>query len=324
MNPRRTQEKQEETSIPIPIKEVNDDANLLELLADMEHKLLIDEDNLGYKHPKVAEDWRHLGSVLRQLGRLTSAKDAFKHALAISEAVYGPVHPDAADDHRRLGTVLYELSDFTNAKDAFEKALAIDEDTYGTRHPNTAIDHRFLGDISREMGNLEDAKFYYERVLTIDEASLGPNHPEIAIDLHKLGTVLRDLGDLKSAKEYIERALVIRQVPSEFDDPLTPITAIAYDDPGQTRPSISATDLSTATLLSEGAKEAEGTSLTLPLSEEISKVLDEVVAKTGIDRTEILRRAIVLMAAATTAKSAGFKIGIFDQNNNPIMELVDI
>jgi predicted transcriptional regulator len=64
--------------------------------------------------------------------------------------------------------------------------------------------------------------------------------------------------------------------------------------------------------------------LLMEVSPELVELLDKLAAKSQTTRTEVLRKAIVLLDVSAQEKDRGRKIGIFDENGKLIQEIVGI
>jgi Ribbon-helix-helix protein, copG family len=64
--------------------------------------------------------------------------------------------------------------------------------------------------------------------------------------------------------------------------------------------------------------------LAMEVSSELAELLDKLAAKSHTTRTEVLRKAVALLDVLTQAKDVGRKIGILDENDKLIQEIVGI
>jgi Ribbon-helix-helix protein, copG family len=64
--------------------------------------------------------------------------------------------------------------------------------------------------------------------------------------------------------------------------------------------------------------------LMMEVSSELVELLDKLAAKSHTTRTEVLRKAVALLDVSTQAKDVGRKIGILDENDKLIQEIVGI
>lgn len=61
-------------------------------------------------------------------------------------------------------------------------------------------------------------------------------------------------------------------------------------------------------------KEVEKVKLSLQVSAELNRILENMAAETGVTKSDVLRKALTLMEVAHEAKKKGKKIGISDKD----------
>ncbi|MBD2101911.1 DNA-binding protein [Leptolyngbya sp. FACHB-261] len=64
--------------------------------------------------------------------------------------------------------------------------------------------------------------------------------------------------------------------------------------------------------------------LSLDVSPELNDVLEELAARSNGTKSDVLRKAITLMKVATDARDKGLKVGIVDENQHLVTEIVGI
>jgi Ribbon-helix-helix protein, copG family len=64
--------------------------------------------------------------------------------------------------------------------------------------------------------------------------------------------------------------------------------------------------------------------LMMEVSPELVELLDKLATRSQTTRTEVLRKAIALLDVSTQATDRGHKIGILDENDKLIQEIVGI
>jgi tetratricopeptide (TPR) repeat protein len=184
-------------------------AKLQQARALLEQALAILEARRGPDHPDVARTLMALGTVIYDLGDLSTSRTYLERALTIQEARLSRDHPDLAYSLHNLGLVLRSLGDLSEARIAQERSLTIREARFGPDHPKVAQSLNSLGGVLTDLGDLPAAHIAIERGLRIREAWLGPDHPDVAHSLNHLGLTLRGLGDLAAARAAAARALSI-------------------------------------------------------------------------------------------------------------------
>jgi len=65
-------------------------------------------------------------------------------------------------------------------------------------------------------------------------------------------------------------------------------------------------------------------SLSLHVSPELNRMLEEMASDTHTTKSDVMRKAIAIMEVAIKAKQSKQKIGILDQNDRLINEIVGI
>lgn len=76
--------------------------------------------------------------------------------------------------------------------------------------------------------------------------------------------------------------------------------------------------------MSAGSKMEAHPRLMMEVSPELVELLDKLAEKSQTTRTEVLRKAIALLDVSAQEKDRGRKIGIFDENDKLIQEIVGI
>ncbi|MBI3456088.1 MAG: CHAT domain-containing protein [Candidatus Rokubacteria bacterium] len=214
---RRTAEAQNQERLQ-RARELNTEA--LQHLRDWKHAeglpkareaLAIRDQELGPRHPDVAESLQTLADLLRDSGDYAAARPLLERALRIREQAFGATHPWVAHSLDALGHLLYVTGDYRAARPLLERALTLREQALGPTHPVVAVSLTDLALVLSATGNLAGATALHERALQIRERALGPNHPGVAASLHDLGELRREGGDYAAARRLHERALRIRE-----------------------------------------------------------------------------------------------------------------
>ena len=66
------------------------------------------------------------------------------------------------------------------------------------------------------------------------------------------------------------------------------------------------------------------TRLNVNISDDLNARLDTLAAQTGSTKSELLRKAIVLMDLAVTESQQGHKLGILDDERHVLREIVGV
>lgn len=75
---------------------------------------------------------------------------------------------------------------------------------------------------------------------------------------------------------------------------------------------------------SDSPNERDRVRLSLAVSPELDALLEDLAKKTRSSKSEVLRKAIVLMGVAVTAKEEGKKFGVADQDQPLAKEIVGL
>ncbi|HEX8073144.1 MAG TPA: ribbon-helix-helix protein, CopG family [Pyrinomonadaceae bacterium] len=70
--------------------------------------------------------------------------------------------------------------------------------------------------------------------------------------------------------------------------------------------------------------EKERVRLSLDISPELNRLLEELAAKTGGTKSDVLRKAITLMEVAVDAKRRGLKLGLADKDQTLATEIIGL
>jgi len=70
--------------------------------------------------------------------------------------------------------------------------------------------------------------------------------------------------------------------------------------------------------------EKEKVRLSLDISPELNSLLEELAAKTGGTKSDVLRKAIALMEVAIDAKRRGLKLGLADRDQPLTTEIIGL
>ena len=151
--------------------------------------------------PKYASMLATLGSIQRDLGDLTKAKDSLDEALAIQEKNHSQLNLMKAKIMYNLATVYHQLGDRQKAVGHLESAMAIMKDICYT-HPITTMIKFTLARVLMDKGDFQSARSSLEEAVKIQTACCGHFHPSNAQYHTLLVEVQNQLGDITSAQEH--------------------------------------------------------------------------------------------------------------------------
>lgn len=151
--------------------------------------------------PKYASMLTTLGSIQRDLGDLTKARNSLNEALAIQEKNHSQLNLMKAKITYNLATVYHQLGDRQKTIEQLESAMAIMKDICYT-HPITAMIKFALARILIDKGDFQSARSSLEDAVTIRTACCGHFHPSNVLYHTLLAEVQNQLGDRSSAQEH--------------------------------------------------------------------------------------------------------------------------
>lgn len=190
-----------------------------EALAGAQRAVGLKEALLGGDHPDVAVSLSQLGLVLRRIGQLKEAGDAYLRALRIQERSLGPEHREVARTLAAQTALANNAGEFARARELGERAVGIAERTQPPDGVLTAVAANNLAIALYETNDHVGAERRFEQALRSYELALGPGHPEVAKTSTNLANVIGEAGDLTGARTLYERAIAIQERTQGSDHP---------------------------------------------------------------------------------------------------------
>ena len=157
--------------------------------------------------PELAELGDNLGTIYREFGQYSRARDLLESALVSAKKNFGEDHPTVAVRQSNLALVYQNLGEYSRARDLLESALASDLKNFGEDHPTVAKRQSNLATVYRDLGEYSRARDLLELALASDLKNFGEDHPTVAVSQSNLATVYRDLGEYSRARDLLELAL---------------------------------------------------------------------------------------------------------------------
>eukprot|EP00980_Cylindrotheca_fusiformis_P021705 scaffold8535_cov132-Cylindrotheca_fusiformis.AAC.13 len=173
--------------------------------------LILQEDEHGDHHERIAETHLKMGRVQGAKGLISESLKHLQKALKIQESVLGRDNIGVAELLTEIGRMLSKKGDYEGALIKFEKALEIRESTFGNEHFLVIASLQDIGKAFGDMGDFTAAEVTYRKALAIQEQVLGGVHPDVAATYHMIGTCLCQYGDFGKAMEEHRLALSIRE-----------------------------------------------------------------------------------------------------------------
>ena len=188
----------------------------------------MDEQVLGFDHPKTAKDWSTLGLVYDDERRHIQAELCHQRALDILKRIYSPVHPDRARVLMNLARCYYFQGRLPEAEPLLKEAHVILVQMEGPEEFATLNTLTWLAAIYREWGRYAEAEKLYKQVLALYE-SRPPEHEGLASCIEGLAATYELQGKLGPALELRQRTLTLlrQSVGQEHTDVALCLTGLA-------------------------------------------------------------------------------------------------
>jgi hypothetical protein len=74
----------------------------------------------------------------------------------------------------------------------------------------------------------------------------------------------------------------------------------------------------------ERGKQPDKVRITLDLSPEMNRTLEEIVVKTGTSKTDVLRKAIALIEVAMEGRAKGQSLALSDKDDRVVTKIVGL
>jgi CHAT domain-containing protein/Tfp pilus assembly protein PilF len=196
------------------------DRQFKEAVDRAERALALRRQQLGERHPDVAQSIARLGIIAYHQGDYARAEKFAAEALAIREAVLPPDHLDVAESLSDLASMLLVRGDYVRPEPLFQRALSIYEKNPSAASADVQIPiadvFNNLGQLNYRRGSYDRAEGQYLRALEIKERVRGGNDPSVAEVAANLGSVYYAAKQYDKAVQVLSRALTIqeRNLPS--------------------------------------------------------------------------------------------------------------
>ena len=153
--------------------------------------------------PENADGWNRLGHLLRRVGEIDEAMEAYKQVLEIGEKTSNQELIAIASGN--LGLLYYTRGDLDDAEKMYKKSLKINEEL-GKKEGMAAV-YGNLGALYYTLGNLDDAEEMHKKSLKINEVLR--KKEGMAINYGNLGNLYYTRGNLDDAEEMYKKSLEI-------------------------------------------------------------------------------------------------------------------
>lgn len=188
----------------------------------------MDEEVLGFDHPKTAKDWSTLGLVYDDKRKHTKAEQCHQHALDFFKRIYPPIHPDRARVLMNLARCYYYQGRLPEAEPLLKEAHTILVQMEGPEDFATLDALTWLAAIYREWGRYAEAEKLFQQVLALYE-SQPPEQEVLASCIEGLAATYELQGKLEPAIDLRQRTLALlkQSVGQEHPDVALCLTGLA-------------------------------------------------------------------------------------------------
>ncbi len=145
--------------------------------------------------------------VAREERRLADAEAAFRESLRARESVDPRANPDAATTLANLGRLLASQERLEEAATVLARSIAMHRDLYGDEHFSLAIPLVSLAQVQSKLGRHDEAIGAIEQGLGLVIAQFGEAHPYVVTTLSEKADAERRGARLKEARATYERAI---------------------------------------------------------------------------------------------------------------------
>lgn len=171
--------------------------------------------------PRVRARLYHtLGTVHRNLGQYSQARELLRRAIELRRETLGPQHLDVATSEYVMAGLLRRLGEFDEAEKRYRTALDIRLAALGPDHRDVAGSWMGLANVFLERGEYGKARPLYEKALASAERALGPDDPALTTYHFNLGLLTRNANELPAAVAHFERAIAIQRGLGRDPDPV--------------------------------------------------------------------------------------------------------
>ena len=167
------------------------------------------KQNLGEKHPDVADTLNDLADLYSGNFKFAKAEPLYERALEIRKHTLGMDHPEVASSLYRLGIFYHNGGKYILAEPLFLQALECQERFLGPEHPEVANTLTHLAVLylrQKKRGKYARAEPLLQRAIRIQEQRLGPEHPELSESLLRYAYILQKTKRREEASKLIDRA----------------------------------------------------------------------------------------------------------------------
>lgn len=162
---------------------------------------------LGDDHVDTLISINHMGTLLRDQGKLSEAEAYYREALEKCRSVLGDEHEETIASISNMGNLLMQQDKLAEAEPLLRDALEKHRRVLGDEHPHTLITISSLGGLLRAQGRLSEAEPYYHEALEKRRRVLGEEHLDTIKSINNMGFFFGVQGKLAEAEPFHREAL---------------------------------------------------------------------------------------------------------------------
>jgi tetratricopeptide (TPR) repeat protein len=175
------------------------------------------QERFGLADPVTNEALLFHGRLLKQVGRLAEAEEAYRQNLALLETKYGRHHLYVANAATRLGDLMFTLGKLDDAEALHRRALTIFDIAADEDRPDACLVLTNLAECLLAAGKKAEALPVMERAFTIVSRKDNPEVPSAGAVLRKQAEFYRRVAQLDRAEALARRAFTRLSERSESD-----------------------------------------------------------------------------------------------------------
>ncbi len=180
-----------------------------EAVSSLLQALSIRQEELGERHPLVANTLNSLAELYRTQGRYGEAEPLYQESLEIWREQLGDRHPNVATSLNNLAGLYQVQGRYREAEPLYQESLEIWREQLGDRHLDVATSLNNLAGLYEAQGRYVEAEPILRQALDIRREQLGDRHPDVAQTLNNLALLNEAQGRYFESEALYHQALEI-------------------------------------------------------------------------------------------------------------------
>jgi CHAT domain-containing protein/Flp pilus assembly protein TadD len=176
-----------------------------------QESLALRREQLGDRHPDVAQSLNNLANLYYDQGRYGEAEPLHQESLALHREQLGDRHPHVATSFNNLAELYRDQGRYGEAEPLHQESLAIRREQLGDRHPHVAQSLNNLANLYYDQGRYGEAEPLVQESLAIWREQWGDRHPDVAQSLNNLAKLYYVQGRYGEAEPLHQESLAIRR-----------------------------------------------------------------------------------------------------------------